>query len=339
MKKKLPYLIFFHQGKDSELDGKIYSQTQVEKEEDLWSQHPASLLYFPFSTNSNIQSTYQIYTDGSLSNDTVGAAYVILNSKQELLYQGKFKLPTYATILDAELTAIKHSLLKIMTINEKTSFTLYTDSLSSLQAISNPYNKNKKISEIKTIIHTLQTKHELELVHVRSHTDIFGNDLADHLANQARHHGEPVESKLTKSQIKKEIKQNHLKRWNEEWRTFGNDSEVFHWIPSVYHIPDHFPSSFYSTQLVTGHGRFPYYFKRFKITSNTICPCGLRCDSFNHYLQDCRITRHLKPQIAKLIGNTLNNANKPQVLKNSNQFTLLTDIVKLICDTTNTTPT
>lgn len=72
-----------------------------------------------------------------------------MNNSEDVAEFEKFKLPQYATISDTELVAILKSLSKAITIPDKTSFSLYSDSLSSLTAIENPDNANPLVFKIK----------------------------------------------------------------------------------------------------------------------------------------------------------------------------------------------
>lgn len=67
--------------------------------------------------------------------------------------------------------------------------------------------------------------------------------------------------------------------WNDSWKTDGQSKELFQWIPTISAIPSSFRSTYLLTQLLTGHGRFPFYFQRFNIKNHSQCFCGMICQS------------------------------------------------------------
>lgn len=90
-------------------------------------------------------STHQIYTDGSLFQDTVGAAYLILDIHDNIIGHGKYKLPSHATIYDVELTVIYQAVTHAYLLPNTLSVTLYSDSLSALKVIANPHNTHPSL--------------------------------------------------------------------------------------------------------------------------------------------------------------------------------------------------
>lgn len=189
-----------------------YDPNKIQHHIDIWDTHPAQLLSFPFTIGKTSlhqmshETTYNIYTDGSLLNETVGAAFVTLDNLQHITMYGRYKLPSFTSIYEAELQAIKQALLSAVTLPRGCSFTLFSDSRSALNAIANPYNTHSTVQEIKEL-KKLNTTHPIQLIHIRSHTNIQGNDIADYLANTSRHTGTPVNLFPNKQYIRKQIRQ------------------------------------------------------------------------------------------------------------------------------------
>lgn len=309
----------------------------IQYEVDLWEHHPSKLLHFPYTDNAqpnNNNSNKYIYTDGSVCNKSVGSAFVMLNQEGIILHYDRYKLPDYSTIFDAELIAIKTALEYIENLHQSQNetITLISDSLSSLQAIANPYNTNELVHQIKRKALNLNTTqgHELILQHIKSHSNNFGNDLADNLANQARTRGKFINLKMSKQYIKKQLEQKAIEEWNMEWRQSGGDSQLYKWVPSISLIPPAFPSTFYLSQLFTGHGRFPFYFKKIKLLDHSRCTCGIDATSVEHYFGPCKITRPIYLKIKKNSPNTMFNGNAPNLLTNNKNIKLLEEMIKLI---------
>lgn len=64
------------------------------------------------------------------------------------------------------------------------------------------------------------------------------------------------------------------------------------WIKSIHNIPEYFPT-YYQTQLITNHGKFPYYIKKIRKTEHSDCECGAEAEEFQHYTGNCPITKTL----------------------------------------------
>lgn len=169
----------------------------------------------------------------------------------------------------------------------------------------------------------MHTSHSIHLVHKRSHTNNYGNDLADQLANTARHSGTPLTLLRTKYYIEKLLKTQQYHVWNSDWQTNCTASPLFKWVPSIFMIPKYFPTNYYQTQIFTGHGRFPYYFLKFQITNNRNCFCGQPADSFMHYTSTCPLTQTFHTQLTKLLPQGLNDHNKPNVAAKIEIMTIL----------------
>lgn len=80
----------------------------------------------------------------------------------------------------------------------------------------------------------------------------------------------------------------------------GHEKELYTWIPSVYQIPVMFPPSHLLTQILTGHGQFPFYLFRFNITDNNNCFCGMATTNFAHYFNTCPWTLFFRNKLIQL---------------------------------------
>lgn len=75
-----------------------------------------------------------------MGNEVV-SAFVAMKSMFYIFKIGNYKLPSYATIF--------YALYFTKTINQPRNMELITNSVSTLQVISNPENTNRKVYEIK----------------------------------------------------------------------------------------------------------------------------------------------------------------------------------------------
>lgn len=299
--------------------------SEIQYELDIWKTHPAKLKAINYTKNDISLKKINIYTDGSVSNDTVGGAFVALDEFNHIIKIDKLKLPKYSTIYDAELIAILEATKFANSFKEKTSFTINSDSLSSLQALSNPHNKNQLVYQVKEEIIKITHRHDIQINYVKSHNNNFRNDLADLQANKARHSGKEILIKKSKNYIRTEINKIIKEKWNLNWRQEGKHTPLYNWIPSVNLIPEWFPSNFQITQILTEHGRFPFYFKRINRSNNNICPCGNSTNSIDHYLKECILTKNQVKEIQKILQIKEIHQHKSKIIKNDKTVKILMD--------------
>ncbi|XP_040068031.1 uncharacterized protein LOC120841246 [Ixodes scapularis] len=240
----------------AQFDSFSISPTEVSYPIDLWKTHPTKRFNISFqrinSGNAEFISPVLIYTDGSVYLDQVGAAFVILKNNGRIIKIGKYRLPKHSTIFDAEAIAIFKALDYILATRDGLHCNIYTDSLSVLQALANPNNAIPLINEIKHIIQSVNRFNTTAFFHVKSHTNILGNDLADQFANSARYHGQYIHLPKSKQNIKHTIMELARRRWDHSWQNDGKNTELFKWIPSTNHIPISFPPSRRHTSRIPG---------------------------------------------------------------------------------------
>ncbi|EEC20192.1 hypothetical protein IscW_ISCW024929, partial [Ixodes scapularis] len=199
------------------------------------------------------------------------------------------RIITYGAPVFFQPTPNSHLIRKLISIQRipllKICKAFSTVSNASINILTNilpiEYTLNREIA----LFHIFQLKQPYTL-----HTNIQGNDIADYLANTSRHTGTPVNLFPNKQYIRKQIRQQQYILWNSKWRENHSTTPVFKWIPSVFTIPEYFPTSYLQTQILTDHGRFPYYFYRFHRSPHNICPCGQQADNFTHYTTTCTLT-------------------------------------------------
>lgn len=228
------------------------------------------------------------------------------------------------------MIAILEALKEIEKYENNTTFAIYSDSLSSLKAIENPYNKNPIVYKIKVTIKQILLKHKIYLHHIKGHSNNDGNDMADKLANDARNTGTPIELKMSKKHIKNEIEKSMRDTWEEEWTQSTTDINTHSWIKSIHNIPEYFPTNYYQTQLITNHGKFPYYFKKIKKTEHSNCECGAEAEEFIHYIENCPITKTLGDIFLAKNPSGLTNDIKKIIIQSENELKILENIVELI---------
>ncbi|KAH9376866.1 hypothetical protein HPB48_009774 [Haemaphysalis longicornis] len=91
---------------------------------------------------------FHIFTDGSESNDKVGAAFVVMNENLSMVDFCQYSLPKISDNFQAEVVALTKA-IEYISSEECKKVQIITDSLSAVQAINNPYNENPMILEVK----------------------------------------------------------------------------------------------------------------------------------------------------------------------------------------------
>jgi ribonuclease HI len=125
------------------------------------------------------KSAIPIYTDGSKTDVHVGAAMVAID------HVSVRRLPSCSSIFTAELVALFRA-LNYVNKHPFHSFVIYTDSRSSLEALSAPQTRNPLVLEIQHFLVLLSSHFKsVCFCWAPSHIGISGNERADQLARGA----------------------------------------------------------------------------------------------------------------------------------------------------------
>lgn len=294
---------------------------------DIWAIHPGQRKSFKYSTKE-ANADYNIYTDGSEWEGRCGASYVIIDNNGQIVDSKIYKLPTYSSNFEAEVTGITKAIEKISTMDNTKFYQILTDSLSVLKGLQNPHNKNFFISKIKEKLSILR-EFKISFTYVPAHKGIFGNETADELAKKAASTGEYVELPITLKFIKKKLKEKYLDIWNSDWNKMGKNTYTYEWVKSVKKIPIHFPLGHWGTQAVSAHGRFPYYLNRFLITNDLQCKCGETASSFDHYLTCCPIVKAERGKLQKKYKQNISK-HKQEIANDKQDMEIIEEIVRKI---------
>ena len=153
-----------------------------------------------------------IYTDGSKSNTGVGCAAVFPSTiKMETL-------PKVATVFSAEIRAIIITLIEIQRIRNR-KYTIFSDSLSSLQAIVNYNHQSPMIVKVQNLINECTHMHkQITFCWIPSHVGIEGNERADAAAKEAAEDAVQQVGPLPHTDYYPIYKTALKQRWQREWQ-------------------------------------------------------------------------------------------------------------------------
>ena len=165
----------------------------------------------------------KIFTDGSKSEEGVGCA-VIFEKKPYL-----FKLPDYASIFTAELTAIVQA-LDLVFNSDSSSFVIYSDSMSALTSL-NEYNSfHPLIQKAQEWLFRISVRlKSVRFCWVPAHVGIQGNEDADRNAQLATVSFDAFITRVPHSDLKLPIRAFILDKWQERWSSphLANNRKYF----------------------------------------------------------------------------------------------------------------
>jgi ribonuclease HI len=164
-----------------------------------------------YSYLSNIPNSFHIYTDGSKDINGVAAAAV------SRTMQLSRRLPTESSVCSAETHAI-YLALQIIETTVHTSFYVFSDSMSCLQAISNRKFERAGILQILEKCHTLQVEGKIvQFCWVPSHVGIKGNEEADSAAKAALQLPISTDIQIPYTDLKHIINTYFTRIWQNHW--------------------------------------------------------------------------------------------------------------------------
>lgn len=236
-----------------------------------------------------------IFTDGSkLENGNTGAAFVVyLASEPDSPIIKKIKLSKWCSVFQAELVAIRRAMEWVLDNCVSTSVSIYSDSLSSLSAISH-YSDHPLVTDIHhSLQKVVQDKNcRVTFLKVKAHSGIIGNETADeHAKSSASSHKASEYTLFPLSYAKREIRQSIQQEWQAEYQSSATGSVTRQWFPTLKSVEKYrtvTTLTFATTQFFTGHGYHKAYLKRFHIVADEQCPCdGSSRQTQEHLLYDC----------------------------------------------------
>jgi ribonuclease HI/exonuclease III len=270
------------------------------------------------------QNTSKIYTDGSKTQEGVGAAFY--DEDNDICE--KFSLPNSCSIFTAEALAISRALSYIFN-TDKTNFVILSDSKSVLQALQGNIHKAKSnwiLFQVKEKIKLLKENNKnISLCWIPAHCNIKGNEKADKAAKEGITSGLDPGIKIPYTDITNIAKENMIKQWKDSWEKLRTqnqqrrlllDQEEESWYDK---IQPNFPTNplipwfsgngrsrdFYTliTRLRIGHNSCPSHLYRLGMITDKSCQCGHHTMNPSHMFFQCPLVADHRAQLILSLEN------------------------------------
>ena len=153
-------------------------------------------------------------TDGSKYNQKTAYAYSI---NEQITAR---RIRNSASVYSAELLAILTCLSQIAQLEPQKNYLLLTDSLSSLQSLTNPFSTNPVIQRIHLTLLTIKTiNSNLTFIWIPGHINYSPHDAVDEAAKEATTYPNITDHILTPPEDLKNYYSTEISQlWHENWR-------------------------------------------------------------------------------------------------------------------------
>lgn len=275
--------------------GDVAEDTDTAKSYKIWP-HPATDIPIREMNNEG-NYAIKVYTDGSKSEEGVGAGIAVYSS-HEAVRTRMFRLHSRCSNNQAEQLAILKALEELASMQHTPLKTaaIHTDSRVALDLLRNNPRHSSLTEDSKFILdHLQQNGWTIHFTWVKAHVGNEGNELADNLAKLAANSPEMelAYNLIPNSTIKREQREISLQTWENEWKNSSNGSVTKEYFPTVKsRLRTKLPLSHNFTAMTTGHGRLGAYFHRFHISQDPTCVCKKSPQTVDHILWDCELLKN-----------------------------------------------
>ncbi|CAK1554338.1 unnamed protein product [Leptosia nina] len=279
-----------------------------------------------------------IYTDGSKTDDGVGAAVVLRRLDKELKTV-KIKLATYCTVFQAEMVAL-HKAVQLATKVASPRVNLCSDSRSALDDIVSGRSLSPLVVQIRETLGSLSNHKEVRLYWIKAHVGHEGNERADQLAKEAAHDKKrkPDYDRCPVSKIKRLLRTDSIRRWEEEYGGGTTASTTRFFLPTVASALKAMREVGLDselTQALTGHGGFAAYLHRFKLKDDPTCICGEGDETVLHLLTRCPVHARDRAEIEMRLDINLTENSLSEIFSSNEARPKLVKYIKKIVQKAN----
>lgn len=210
----------------------------------------------------------------------------------------QIKLPDQISVFHAEILALRKA-VQIVAARPRADYVVLTDSLSSLEFLSNIEITSYTPAvwfEIKKLVMAIEEKgSNIMFLWVPSHQNIELNEAVDVAAKEACQSGGVDYYRFTCLDIVYPTRTRSINVWQSAWNV-GTKGRFCHSIIPTVSTQAWFKDLGFSrreivllSKLISNHSRLPSHLKRNNIVEDDTCPCGEAPASPEHLLFDCNI--------------------------------------------------
>lgn len=122
---------------------------------------------------------YRIYTDGAYAKGIGGIGFVIYKDNNIV-----FRFNKAYTNTTNQRMEVRACITALSCIKDRSNITIFTDSMYIVGTMNNNWRR-KCNTDLWIILDTCNKLHNVKYVHIKGHSEIIGNEMADFLATEA----------------------------------------------------------------------------------------------------------------------------------------------------------
>jgi hypothetical protein len=227
-------------------------------------------------SNINTNQMLNIFVDSRSDSSATGAAYLITRDQNIIVKKKKFKMTSIWSEFQAIIYTLNSALNYIKDTNIRSDnivINLYNNSI--VMALNDQNSTNAQLFQIYDKYYYFLDINTKLFINYKQYSEISDFERVKTLSFEAKScHNRQEDNIITKTRLKKFIHNKNLEEWNNRWietTTGAYTKQYFPTIKDRQKAKNEFKTNFYLTQIITNHGNFKLYLKRFHIIDNELC--------------------------------------------------------------------